>query len=326
MKKLLRFSLYAVAAILAVAFLVILYVLYFLPRIPVETIKVEITPERLERGRYLAENVAQCLDCHSARDWSKFSAPAIPGSEGKGGEAFDRTMGFPGNYYAPNITPFHLKDWSDGEMFRAITSGVSRDGRALFPIMPYPSYGKMDREDIYSIIAYIRKLTPVENTPPASVSNFPMNIIINTIPSPNRLSTKPAPTDTVNYGKYLVNAASCAECHTPARRGQIIEEKMFSGSRYFDMPGGTIVSKNITPDNQTGIGAWTQEDFITRFKAFETAAHYSTEDFKPGDFNTIMPWSNYAKMTDADLAAMYAYLMSVKPISNKVEKVFIKKQ
>lgn len=326
MKKLLRFSLYTIAAILSIFCLLVFYVIYFLPRVPVENIKIEITPERVERGKYLAENVAQCLDCHSTRDWSKFSAPAAPGSEGKGGEVFDRTMGFPGTYYAPNITPFHLKDWSDGELFRAVTSGVSRDGRALFPIMPYPSYGKMDREDIYSIIAYIRTLTPVENTPPASESNFPMNIIIHTIPAENALSPKPAPDDTVNYGKYLVNAASCAECHTPARRGQIIEEKIFSGGRYFEMPNGTVISKNITPDKETGIGAWTRQDFITRFKAFENADHYAAEDLPAGDFNTIMPWSNYAKMTDADLAAMYAYLMSVKPISNKVEKVFIKKQ
>jgi hypothetical protein len=326
MKKLLKFALYAFAAGLLVFSVVILYVLYFLPRVAVENIKIDSTPERVERGKYLAENVAQCLDCHSTRDWSKFSAPAVPGTEGKGGEVFDRTMGFPGSYYAPNITPFHLKDWSDGEVFRAVTSGVSRDGRALFPIMPYPSYGKMDREDVYAIIAYIRTLAPIENTPPASRSNFPMNIIINTIPSASSFSPKPAPSDTINYGKYLVNAASCAECHTPATRGQIIEEKIFSGGRFFDTQGGTIVSKNITPDRATGIGAWTEKDFITRFKAFEKAEHYAAENLKIGDFNTIMPWSNYAKMTDADLAAMYAYLMSVKPISNKVEKSFIKKQ
>jgi mono/diheme cytochrome c family protein len=235
-------------------------------------------------------------------------------------------MGFPGDFYAANITPFHLKDWSDGELFRAITSGVSRDGRALFPVMPYPNYGKMDREDVYSIIAYIRNLSPVEHTPPASKSNFPMSVIINMIPSESSLSPKPAAADTVDYGRYLVNAAVCAECHTPASRGQIIEEKMFSGGRHFEMPSGAIVSKNITPDRETGIGGWTREEFIKRFKAFDDANLYSAEGLKPGDFNTIMPWSNYAKMTEEDLSAIYAYLMSLKPIPNKVEKVFIKKQ
>ena len=325
MKKFLKFALVVASAVIAVFFLLILYVVYFLPSVPVENIKVEITPERVARGKYLAENVAQCMDCHSTHDWSKFSGPAVPGTEGKGGEVFNRKMGFPGTYYAPNITPFHLKDWSDGEIFRAITSGVSKDGRALFPIMPYPSFGKMDREDIYSIIAYIRTLQPIENAPPASESNFPMNIIIHTIPSESSLSPKPPVTDTVNYGKYLVNAASCAECHTPAVSGQIIEEKMFSGGRYFEVPQGTAISRNITPDKQTGIGNWTREDFITRFKAFENSEHYSGEGLNTNDFNTIMPWSNYAKMTEEDLGAIYAYLMTVKPISNKVQNSFIKK-
>ncbi|HSK73624.1 MAG TPA: c-type cytochrome [Pyrinomonadaceae bacterium] len=325
MKKFLKFALAALGVVIVIFFLLIFYVLYFLPRVPVENIKVEITPERIERGKYLAENVAQCIDCHSTRDWSKFSGPAVPGTEGKGGEAFDRKFGFPGAYYAPNITPFHLKDWSDGEVYRAITSGISKDGRALFPIMPYPSFGKMDKEDIYSIIAYIRSLPSIENTTPESESDFPMNIIINTIPSESSLSPRPAPTDTLNYGKYLVNAASCAECHTPANRGQIIEDLMYSGGRYFEMPQGTVISKNITPDKQTGIGNWTREDFITRFKAFENNAHYASDGLSTQDFNTIMPWANYAKMTEEDLGAIYAYLMSVKPISNKVEKVFIKK-
>jgi mono/diheme cytochrome c family protein len=325
MKKLLKYSLYGVAALLLAFFLFIFYIVYFMPRVPVENVKIEITPERVERGRYLAENVSQCMDCHSTRDWAKFSAPTVPGTDGKGGEAFDRSMGFPGNYYAPNITPFHLKDWTDGELFRAITAGVSRDGHALFPVMPYTYYGKMDREDIYSIIAYIRTLSPIEHTAPASNSNFPMNIIINTIPAAGTFSEKPAATDTVNYGKYLVNAAGCAECHTPAKMGQIIEEKMFSGGRYFEMPNGAIISKNITPDKQTGIGSWTEEEFVNRFKAFENSDHYSAEGLKPGDFNTIMPWANYAKMTNEDLAAIYAYLQTVQPIPNKVEKVFIKK-
>lgn len=325
MKKFLKFALAALGVVIVAFFLLIFYVLYFLPRVPVENIQVEITPERIERGKYLAENVAQCIDCHSTRDWSKFSGPAVPGTEGKGGEAFDRKFGFPGAYYAPNITPFHLKDWSDGEVYRAITSGVSKDGRALFPIMPYPSFGKMDREDIYSIIAYIRSLPPIENTTPESESDFPMNIIINTIPSEANLSPRPAPTDTVNYGRYLVNAASCAECHTPVNRGQIIEDLMYSGGRYFEMPQGTVISKNITPDKQTGIGNWTREDFITRFKAFENNAHYANDGLNTKDFNTIMPWANYAKMTEEDLGAIYAYLMSVKPLSNRVDKVFIKK-
>ncbi len=297
------------------------YVIKFKPNIPVEEVKIEYTPERIERGKYLANNVAQCIDCHSTRDWSKFSGPPIQGTEGKGGEVFDEKIGFPGKYYAANITPAHLKDWSDGELFRAITSGVSKDGRPLFPIMPYPFFGKMDKEDVYSIIAYIRSLPPIENQTPASQSNFPMNIIIHVIPSKPEFSTKPAPTDKVAYGNYLANAASCIECHTQAKSGQIIKGMEFGGGRYFPMPGGMVASANITPDKETGIGAWDENTFIERFKMFDKNTHTNYNDaVKETEFNSIMPWQKYAGMSREDLGAIFAYLKTVKPISNKVPK------
>jgi mono/diheme cytochrome c family protein len=326
MKKILKLAAIAFFVLIASVFLLLIYVTKFLPNVPIEDVKIEYTPERIERGKYLAHNVSQCVDCHSERDWSKFSAPVVPGTEGKGGEAFDQKIGFPGKYYAPNITPFHLKDWSDGELFRAITAGVGKEGRALFPIMPYPSFGKMDREDIYSIIAYIRSLPSLENTPPASESDFPMSIIIHTIPSKAEFTQKPAPADQVNYGKYLTNAASCIECHTPAVRGELVEGMEFAGGRFFPMAdGSSVISTNITPDKETGIGNWNEETFVQKFKAFDKNIHQVNDSVKPGEFNTIMPWSKYAGMTNEDLAAIYAYLKTLKPVTNKVEKTFIKK-
>lgn len=326
MKKILKLLAVALAALIVVVVLLLTYVTKFLPNIPVEEVKIEYTPERIERGRYLAHNVSQCMECHSERDWSRFSGPLVEGSEGKGGEAFDRKIGFPGNYYAPNLTPFHLKDWSDGELFRAITAGVSKDGRPLFPIMPYPNFGKMDREDIYSIIAYIRSLPSVENTPPAPESDFPMSVIIHLIPRKAEFTQRPAPTDKINYGKYLTNAASCVECHTQAKQGQLVAGMEFGGGRFFPLTEDTtVVSSNISPDKETGIGKWTEEAFIQRFKAFDKTVNNTNDAVKPGDFNTIMPWSKYAGMTDEDLAAVYAYLKTVKPINNKIEKVFLKR-
>ena len=326
MKKLLKILAVLVVVLIVAASALLAYVTKFKPDIPIEQVKIEYTSERIERGRYLAHNVAQCVDCHSTRDWSRFAAPIVPGTEGKGGEAFDQKLGFPGKYYAPNLTPHHLKDWSDGELLRAITSGVSRDNRPLFPIMPYLSFGKMDREDIYSIIAYIRSLPSIENDPPKSESDFPMNIIIHTIPSKPEFVQKPSPNDRVKYGEYLANAASCVECHTPAKRGQIIREMEYSGGRFFPAPDGSgnIISANITPDKQTGIGNWNEETFIQRFKAFDKNGENLDDTVKPGEFNTMMPWSKYSQMTNEDLAAIYAYLRTVKPISNKVEKTFVK--
>ena len=115
----------------------IAYVTQALPDIDAPAdLKVELTPERVARGEYLANSVCVCMDCHSTRDWNTFSGPLVPGTLGKGGEKFDETMNFPGTFYSRNVTPFGLKDWTDGEIYRAITSGVSKDGHPFFPVMP----------------------------------------------------------------------------------------------------------------------------------------------------------------------------------------------
>ncbi len=283
-------------------------------------LKVEATPERIARGKYLANAVNVCMDCHSTRDWTKFSGPIIAGTEGRGGERFDHTVGFPGVYFSKNITPAGISRYSDGELFRVITTGVNKDGNAMFPVMPYPYYGKMDEEDIYSLIAYIRTLQPVENPVADSESDFPMNFILNTIPAKAEHMKRPDPSDELASGAYLVNASGCIECHTYAEQGQIDREKAFAGGRAFQMPDGSIVtSSNITPDQETGIGKYTKEAFIERFKMYADSA-YVPPAVAPGEFNTIMPWTMYANMTREDLGAIYTYLRTVKPITNKVEK------
>jgi len=284
-------------------------------------IKIEATPERIARGKYLANHVCVCIDCHSKRDWTKFSGPPIEGTFGMGGECFDQKFGFPGSYHSKNITPFGVKSWTDGELLRAITTGVDKQGNALFPIMPYHYYGQMDEEDVKSIIAYIRILQPVENDPGASSSDFPMNFIINTIPQKANFQKIPnKKTDLIAYGKYLITASGCIECHTKDEKGQIIPELAYSGGREFPVPtGGEVRSGNITPDRETGIGTWSKEQFIALFKARSDSATLNMKA-KPGQFNTIMPWTMYSKMTDEDLEAIYTYLRTIKPIKNEVEK------
>jgi hypothetical protein len=300
---------------------IIAYVKTALPNVgEPEELTIEITPERIARGKYLAHSVTVCMDCHAVRDWSKFSGPPTEGTLGKGGDRFDQNAGLPGVYYAKNITPFGIKRYTDGELFRVITTGVTKEGRAMFPLMPYPYYGRMDREDIYDIIAYIRSLEPVESTIPESVSDFPMNIIINTIPQPANFQSKPDTTDQLAYGAYLSNAAACIECHTQVDKGQIIREQAYGGGREFQFPNGAVVrSANLTQDAESGIGKWTREQFIERFKQYADSA-YTIPSVGPNEFNTIMPWTMYAHMSENDLSAIYTYLKTVKPISNTVVK------
>jgi mono/diheme cytochrome c family protein len=317
-KKILLWSGIIIMAFIAGA---LLFIKIGLPNVgPAPDIKVEASAENIGRGEYLANHVSVCIDCHSKRDWSRFSAPPTEGTFGMGGDLFDQRFGFPGKYYAKNITPAGISQHTDGELFRAITTGVSREGKAMFPIMPYPYYGQMDEEDIKAIISYIRTLEPIKNEVPESSSDFPMNFIINTIPEKANFSRRPDKNDIVNYGKYLVTSAICVECHTRAEKGQLIAGTEFSGGREFPLPDGSIVrSSNITPDQATGIGAWNNETFTYYFHSLADSLTLNTY-LNPGDFNSIMPWTMFGSMTDEDLAAMSEYLKTVKPIENKVEK------
>jgi hypothetical protein len=283
--------------------------------IPVQDITVEATPERLARGEYLSKDVALCLDCHSARDWSKNTAPVIEGTWGEGGEPFPDFFGI---VYSRNITPAGIGDWTDGELYRAITSGISKDGTALFPVMPYPTYGKMDQEDIFSIIAYIRTLAPIENEVPARELNPPFDELVNIMPAASSHKEIPDKSDTFAYGEYLTSFASCDECHTPRdEMGQYIEGMRLAGGVEFPLPTGLVVTANITPDEETGIGTWTREGFIARF------AIYRDEDMlfplTEGTPNSIMPWSRYCQMTDEDLGAIYDYISTLPAVHHEVD-------
>lgn len=299
----------------------LLYVKFALPNVgAAPLLTVERTPERIARGEYLANHVSVCIDCHSTRDWSRFSGPPTPGTFGKGGDVFDQKFGFPGVYYAKNITPEGISRYTDGELFRTITTGVTKEGRAMFPVMPFHYYGQMDKEDILSIIAYIRTLEPIKSVVPESKSDFPMNFIINTLPHEASFTQKPAESDVVNYGKYLTNAASCVECHTRFEKGSLVAGTEFGGGREFPFPDGSIVrAANISPDEETGIGGWDDETFVSLFRAHSDSATLNTR-LNPGDFNSIMPWTMFGQMKEEDLKAIFAYLKTVPPIKNEVVK------
>ncbi|MCK7555914.1 c-type cytochrome [Chitinophaga sedimenti] len=296
------------------------YVKTALPNVgPAPEITLKNTPERIANGRYLAHHVAVCMDCHSTRDWSRYAGPMVEKGIGGGGEVFNKQMGFPGDFYAPNITPHALSGWTDGEIFRAVTTGVSKDGHALFPVMGYHRFGQMDQEDIMDVIAYLRTLEPVVNEIPRSKADFPVNVLINTMPAKAAFTKRPAESDQVAYGKYLINASGCVDCHSQTDKGKVIPGTEFGGGMEFAQPAGIVRSPNITFDKANGIGSWSKDMFVQRFKMY-TDSGYAPRQLKPGELNTPMPWSMYAGMKTSDLEAIYAYLQSVKPLDNKVER------
>ncbi|MBL8995446.1 MAG: cytochrome c [Spirochaetia bacterium] len=313
-----------IAAILLVlvlgVFAGISYLSYGFPKVSAAPkLKIEPTPARLARGEYLARYGAGCLDCHSATSENKFAHPVKVEMLGSGGRVWTPADGLPGTFTAKNLTPFHLGSWSDGELFRAITSGVRQGGGVLFPLMPYPNYGQMDREDIDSIIVYLRSLKPITNVVAESKASFPMNLIMRTIPKDFANAARPPRADKLAYGKYVTTMASCGECHTRMEHGKAVAGMEFAGGMEFHVDGGIVRSVNLTPEPTTGLGAWTREMFIARFKAYADE-RYTSPTIAKGEFNTAMPWTEYSRLEADDLSAIYDYLKSLKPVVNNVNR------
>lgn len=295
-----------------------IYLTQALPRAgEVPELSVDLTPGRIAHGEYLAHHVYACMSCHSEQEFSLFAHPVIPGTYGKGGHVWDEADGLPGTIIAPNLTPYHLGEWTDGELFHAITTGISRDGRALFPLMPYTAYGKADKEDILDIIAYLRSLDPIKNDVPVSKISFPMSLIVNIIPKAPEFMTRPDPSDKIAYGKYLASVASCNDCHTPMVKGQYDLTRLFAGGNPFPLDDGNVVtSANLTPD-ATGLKSWTEERFLAAFRVYSDSA-YTPPHIPDGNFNTLMPWNEFSAMSDEELSAIWAYLQSLPPVNNPV--------
>jgi mono/diheme cytochrome c family protein len=324
MKKALKIAGYLLGGLAIVVLAGVLFLTLGLPNVgpaPADY-HVSATQEKIEHGKYLAYHVLQCVDCHSKRDFSLFSGPPVPGTEASGGEIFDKTMGFPGTFISPNITPFGIGEWTDGELFRLITTGVKKDGNPIFPIMPYHSYGKIDPEDIEAVIAYIRTLDPVPTNHPKSNPDFPFSLIMRTLPAKANLTAKPKLEDQVAYGAYMVTASACGDCHTKFENGAYVGEWL-AGGREFEFPTGILRSANLTP-HTNGLGNWTEDMFVQKFKAYEN--HSDLAPVGPSDFQTIMPWYMYSGMKEVDIRAIYQYLRSLSPVDNPVEKFSANKQ
>jgi hypothetical protein len=278
----------------------------------------------VERGEYLALHVTPCMDCHSQRDWTKFSGPIVPGTEGMGGEVFDQKLiaGFPGAIYAKNITPdpeTGIGTWTDNEILRAITLGISKNGDTLYPLMPYVHFNHMAKDDLLSIVAYLRTLKPVKNKVPARQLFIPVSLVYpaQALQPTVDGNVRPPETDKVKYGEYLTNAAACADCHTPMTEKGYDFSKRFAGGFTFTTPTFKVTTANITTDSATGIGTWTEERFLNKFIPYREEKAYT---YDAGKQNTMMPIIPYAGMKDDDLKAIYAYLRTVRPVSRKVEK------
>jgi mono/diheme cytochrome c family protein len=316
MTKLLKIVAYVVVGLVVVLLVAISLTIGWRPFIgprarPLTNRTFERTPERLARGRYLAENLG-CFECHGERDWTKHDAPLVEGTRGAGYAEFPMA-GLPGRVVPPNITPdteTGAGRWTDDMLARAIREGIGHDGRALFPFMPYPGMRIMSDEDLASIIVYLRSLPPIHKALPKTQLIFPVNYLIRIVPEP---ITEPVPqpdvSTPVKQGAYLATLVGCVDCHTPQSKGQPIRGLEFGGGVIFEGPWGRVASANITPD-PSGIAYYDQALFLE-------VIH--TGYVKARRINQAMPWEDYRNFTDEDLKAIFAYLRTLKPVKHRVD-------
>lgn len=313
MRRPIKILIAVVAILLSIPVGLLAYLMVRYPEVAEpSTQRVEATAERIERGSHLVHDVLACFSCHAERDWEKFAAPVKAGTEGGAGLCIRSEHGAPGTICAPNITPHPtagIGAWTDGEIIRAIREGVSRDGRALFPMMPYQAYRALSDEDVASVVAYLRTLPALETQAEPTEIMFPVSVVLRTGPAPvEGPVAAPAATSGPEFGRYLVKVANCEGCHTDE------PEQPFAGGFVFGGPWGRVVSGNITPD-ETGLKNVSRADFIARFKAYAKLDGDIPAD--PGT-GTIMPWAHFARMSEDELGSIYDFLRTAKPVSKKV--------
>lgn len=286
---------------------------------PPSKVVVSMTPDRIERGKYLFTTLLDCDGCHSERDFSRLGGPVIAGAVGKGGQM--KLEGLPGEVYAPNITPDKetgIGNWTDGEKIRAIREGISKDGHMLFPIMPYPGYRFLSDIDVMALVAYMNTLPPIRNYVQRSSISFFVATMVKGVPQPVTRTIPPVDKDGGEiYGEYLVSIAGCEECHTQQKRGQMDASMRYAGGRLFATPSGSVYSANITPDKDTGIGKWDFVRFRDRIHSMQQYKETEYPKVGPERF-TLMPYIAYSNLTDHDLESIFLYIKSRRAITNFV--------
>lgn len=264
------------------------------------------TDDQVAYGEYLV-NIAGCIGCHTPFVENSFEPDMSRAWQG--GNPFD--LGPLGVVFTKNLTSDEatgLGAWTDEEIKIAIKTGVSRDGLHLFPIMPYTYYNSMADADLDAIVAFLRTIPPVNNAvsrvqilPPEALPQLPYQTGI----------VAPDPSDTAARGRYLLTSViACSDCHTPVNpeTGAPIFEQYLSGGQPFEGPWGIVYAGNITPDEATGIGSWSDADI----------KRVLTQGVRPdGRVTLLMPWQETSHMTEDDLNAVMHYLRNDVPAVNR---------
>ncbi|MFZ5472218.1 MAG: c-type cytochrome [Myxococcota bacterium] len=288
--------------------------------------KVEATAERLARGEYLVNSVGACGGCHSGREGGDNLHAFINSGESTekylAGGIGDTVPEMGATLFMPNLTSDEetgLGTWTDDEIMRAIRDGIGKDGRLLFPMMPFNSYQHMSDEDVRSIVAYLRSIPKVKTKSGKSEMGGFVGFLLRRGVAHHLPATNVPPPDKSNqvkYGEYVMRLGHCWECHAATSDGMPRQEDdplWMAGGRVEELPGlGKVPIRNLTPDKETGLGNYTAEQIK---QAMRTGTRLDGKKMAPPMSLYISHWST---MTDEDLDALVSYLQSLKPAKNAI--------
>ncbi|RQW61179.1 c-type cytochrome [Vibrio viridaestus] len=253
----------------------------------------------VERGKYIAL-AGDCVACHTS-----------PESKDKyaGGYAIETPFG---QIYSTNITPdpeFGIGNWTERDFFNAVRHGRGKDGKFLYPAMPYNAYVKVSNSDMHDLWMYIRSLKPVSKPSPKTNLPFPYNIRLammgwNLLFFDNKGFQKISnASEEWNRGAYLVQGLEhCASCHTP--------KNIFGGDKDEYLHGGQLgnwFAPDITSNPTTGIGSWTNAQIMDYLHVGSNHVSVASGPMAEAVFNS----TQYLSTTD--LQAISVYLKSTPP-------------
>lgn len=248
----------------------------------------------LAHGKLLASG---CYECHGDKLEGKdfFNDPNI------------------GTIYTPNITSGKgsaVAKFTDKDWVRAVRNGVAPDGRGLF-VMPAQDFHHMSEADLGAVIAYVKRVPPVDKDPGKTDLKWMGKLLIgigafgNVIPAEEIdqkagfAESHPSPGITTEYGKYLVDISGCRSCHGKELNG-------FKGGDPKSPP-----SPNLTPGGV--LANWSQEDFIKIFRTGSTPEGITLN-------NKFMPWKAIGNYPDEYLTSIYLYLKSLPKMTDGYKK------
>lgn len=316
MKKTLKIVGFILLAVLTIVGLGAAYIGFNeIPSYEVKTIDYQVvsSTESIERGKKLVSML--CAGCHTNRTAGNLS----------GAQMKDAPPEF-GTIYAPNITndkTHGIGNWTDGELLFLLRTGIKKDGQYAPPYMAKLPH--LADEDMNAIISFLRSddplvaadATPDQPSQPSFLTKVLCRVAFGPFEMPKGKIAMPDTTNQVEWGKYLAYNLDCYSCHSADfKTNNFLEpeksEGYFGGgNKPLNMEGKVVLTSNLTPDPETGIGKMTEEQFIRVLKT----------GLKDGVAAMQYPMVPYDKLSDKEASAIFQYLKTIPPIKNKVERV-----